>query len=140
MAPEIDARRASGSAIRTPGQILESRANVERMKREATVEPVNRIRIPVGTPEEARAAVSRLASTGADFLKVRTVADAAVFRAIAAAARDHGLVLTGHPVAPPDVLVEARMASVEHVLTFPPSEGPFEQPFRCLFRMHSCRG
>ena len=103
------------------------------MKREATVEPVDRIRIPVGTPEEARAAVSRLASTGADFLKVRTVADAAVFRAIAAAAHDHGLVLTGHPVAPPDVLVEARMASVEHVLTFPPLELPLEQR-RALFQ------
>jgi len=76
-----------GPRIKTPGQILESAANVERMKREGTVEPVDRIRISVGSPEDARDAVTRLADGGADFLKVRTVADEATLRAIAAAAR-----------------------------------------------------
>jgi len=76
-----------GPRIKTPGQILESAANVERVKREGTVEPVDRIRVSVGSPEEARDAVTRLADGGADFLKVRTVADEATLRAIAAAAR-----------------------------------------------------
>ena len=48
-----------GPRIKTPGQILESAANVERMKREGTVEPVDRIRMSVGSPEEARDAVTR---------------------------------------------------------------------------------
>jgi imidazolonepropionase-like amidohydrolase len=129
---EIASGARPGPRIKTPGQILESRANVERMKREATVEPVDRLRIPVGTPEEAREAVARLASAGADFLKVRTVADATTLSAIAAAARARGLKLTGHPVAPPDGLIEARMASVEHVLTFPPLDSPFDER-RALF-------
>src|SRR5947207_2695128 len=120
---EIESGQRVGPRIRTSGQILESRANVERMKREATVEPVARIRVPVANAEEATAAVARLADAGADFIKVRTVADAATFNAMAAAARARGLKLTGHPVAPPDALIAAHMASVEHALTFPPLDG-----------------
>lgn len=129
---EIESGARPGPRIKTAGQILESRANVERMKREQTVEPVDRIRIPVGTPEEAHVAVGRLADAGADFLKVRTVADAATFSAIAAAARARGLKLTGHAVARPDELIDARMASVEHLLTFPPLDSSPEQR-RVLF-------
>jgi imidazolonepropionase-like amidohydrolase len=116
----IDSGSRPGPRIKTPGQILESRANVDRMKREHTVEPVDRIRIGVGSPEVARAAVARLADAGADFIKVRTVADTATFHAIVAAAAEHHVKLTGHPVAPPDEIIAARMASVEHLLAFPP--------------------
>ena len=129
---EIESGRRPGPRIKTPGQILESRGNVERMKREATVEPVDRLRLPVGTPDEGRAAVFRLSSAGADFLKIRTVADAATLTAIADAARARGLKLTGHPVGPPDALIQARMASVEHVLTFPPLDSPVDER-RALF-------
>jgi imidazolonepropionase-like amidohydrolase len=129
---EIASGARPGPRIKTPGQILESRANVERMKREATVEPVDRMRMPVGTPDEGRAAVARLADAGADFLKIRTVADAATLTAIADAARARGLKLTGHPVGPPDALIQARMASVEHLLTFAPLDsGPGDR--RALF-------
>ena len=121
-----------GPRIKTPGQILESAANVERMKREGTVEPVDRIRVSVGSPEEARDAVTRLADGGADFLKVRTVTDEATLRAIAAAARSRGLRLTGHPVTSPDGLIDIGIDSVEHVLTFPPLDIPFAQR-RALF-------
>ncbi len=123
---EIESGTRPGPRIKTPGQILESRANVERMKRERTVEPVERIRMPVGTPDEASAVVARLAGAGADFLKVRTVADAATFRAIAAALA-RGLKLTGQAVAGPDALIEAGMASVEHFLAFPPLSLPPQQ-------------
>lgn len=129
---DIEAGRRPGPRIRTSGPVLESRANVARMKREQTVEPVDRIRLPVGTPAEADAAVARLADAGADFLKVRTVADAQTFTAIASAARARGLKLTGHPVARPAGLIEAGMASVEHLLAFPPLAMPADQR-RALF-------
>jgi arylsulfatase A-like enzyme/imidazolonepropionase-like amidohydrolase len=130
---DIESGARVGPRIRTSGQILESRANVERMKRERTVEPVDRIRIPVGTPEEAKAAVARLADAGADFIKVRTVADAATFSAMAAAARTRGLKLTGHPLAQPDAMIQAHMASVEHGLTFPPLDALTVDQRRALF-------
>jgi len=121
---EIESGARPGPRIKTAGQILETRANVERMKREATVEPVDRLRIPIGTPAEAQAAVARLARAGADLLKVRSVADVATLRVLVDAARVHGLSLTGHPVAPPDTLIDLPMGSVEHLLTFPPLTSP----------------
>jgi imidazolonepropionase-like amidohydrolase len=121
---EIEAGDRPGPRIKTSGQILETPANVARMKREATVEPVDRIRIPVGSPAEADAAVARLAKAGADLIKVRTVVDEATLRAMAAAAHAKGLKLAGHPVAPPDTLIAIRMDSVEHLLTFPPLDTP----------------
>jgi imidazolonepropionase-like amidohydrolase len=121
---EIESGARPGPRIKTAGQILETRANVERMKREMTVEPVDRLRIPVGTPGEAKAAVARLAKAGADLLKVRSVADLATLWMLADAARAHGLKLTGHPVAPPATLIDVRMASVEHQLTSSPLTSP----------------
>jgi imidazolonepropionase-like amidohydrolase len=109
------------------------------MKREGTVEPVDRIRVSVGSPEEARDAVTRLADGGADFLKVRTVADEATLRAIATAARSRGLRLTGHPVASPDVLVEIGIGSVEHALAFSPLDIPLPQR-RALFERMRAAG
>src|SRR6266851_129555 len=53
---QIDRGERIGPRIKTSGQILESSANVERMKREGTVEPVDRIRLGIATPDEARAA------------------------------------------------------------------------------------
>ena len=130
---DVESGARIGPRIKTSGQILESRANVERMKRERTVEPVDRIRMPVGTAEEAKAAVALLADAGADFIKVRTIADAGTFSAIAAAARARGLSLAGHPVASPDALIQARMASVEHLLTFPPLDALSVDERRKLF-------
>jgi predicted amidohydrolase YtcJ len=49
---QIAAGQLVGPRIKTPGQMLESSANVERMKREGTVEPVDRLRIGVANPEE----------------------------------------------------------------------------------------
>jgi imidazolonepropionase-like amidohydrolase len=128
---EVQAWRAAiasgsraGPRIKTSGPILESRANVERMKREKTVEPVDRLRVPVGTPDEARAAVAKLAGAGADFLKVRTVANPETFKALVAAARERNLKLTGHPQARVDDVIDARMASIEHMLTLPPLDLP----------------
>jgi hypothetical protein len=69
---EIAAGKRVGPRIRMAGPILESAANVARRTREGTVERVHRIRLPVANPEEARAAVERIAKPGADHIKMRT--------------------------------------------------------------------
>jgi imidazolonepropionase-like amidohydrolase len=126
-----------GPRIKTSGPILESRANVERMKREKTVEPVDRLRVPVGSPAEAQAAVDRLADAGVDFLKIRTVANPETFAAIAAAARARNLDLAGHVPPRIDDAIEARMASVEHLIAIPPLEAPPEKRRAIFDRMRA---
>src|SRR5690348_10337116 len=103
--------------------MLESRANVERMKREGTVEPVDRLRIGVANPEEGRAAVRRLAREGVDHIKMRTTPDLNTFRAVAAEARQQKLPFAAHPIPSPQELMEVRLRSVEHFLAFPPVDG-----------------
>ena len=124
---QIAAGDRVGPRIKTSGQIMESASNVERMIRQQTVEPVERIRTPLTGPDEAAAAVRKLAIGGADFIKVRTVPDEATFRALAEASKAEGLQLTGHPVASPAVLAEVGMASVEHFLTITPIESADER-------------
>ena len=51
---QIQAGQLVGPRIKTAGQTIESRANVERMKREGTVQPVDRLWIGVANPEEAK--------------------------------------------------------------------------------------
>lgn len=117
---EIDAGGRPGPRIKTAGQILETPTHVARMKRGRTVEPVDRLRIAVGTPDEARAAVARLAGGGVDLVKVRSIENVPTLRAIARAARARGLPLAGHPVASPDTLIATGVTDVEHLLTYPP--------------------
>lgn len=114
---EIEAGTRTGPLIRTPGRILEAASNVRRMKDEGTVEPVDRFRLPVATPADAVAAVESQARAGVDFLKVRTVESPEVFHAMAAAARQRGLSLTGHPVVPvPEMAGTRPVRSIEHIL------------------------
>lgn len=117
---EIEAGERIGPRIKTPGQIMESAENVERMLREQTVEPVERIRFPLSGPDDALPAVRRLAEGGADFIKIRTIPNEPTLRALSEAARKFGLKLTGHPVAEPQVLAEVGMGSVDHFLRLNP--------------------
>lgn len=116
-----------GPHIKTPGQMLESRANVERMKREHTIEPVDRLRIGVGSPDEGRAAVDRLAALGVDHIKMRTTPDLATFLAVGDEARRHHLPFAAHPVASPEELIRAHLGSVEHFLAYPAITLPEDQ-------------
>lgn len=120
---QIEAGQLVGPRIKTAGQMLESRANLERMKREGTVEPVDRLRIGVANPEEGRAAVKRLAQEGVDHIKMRTTPDLDTFRAVGAEAARRGVPFAAHPVAPPEELMRVGLRSVEHVLVFPPVDG-----------------
>lgn len=120
---QIEAGQLVGPRIKTAGQMLESRAKVERMKHEGTVEPVDRLRIGVANPEEGRAAVRRLAREGVDHIKMRTTPDLNTFRAVASEAARQGLPFAAHPVAPADELMRVGVRSVEHLLAFPFVDG-----------------
>ena len=136
---QIESGRLIGPHIKTPGQMLESRANVDRMKREHTVEPVDRLRIGVGNPAEGRAAVDRLAAAGVDHIKMRTTPDLATFLAVGDEARRRHLPFAAHPVASPDELIQAHLRSVEHFLAYPPITLPREQR-ELLFRRIAASG
>ena len=131
---QIDVGKLIGPRIKTSGQILESRANVERMKREGTVEPVDRIRLGVGNPDEARAAVKQFAAQGVDHIKMRSTPDVETFRAVADEAKRHHLPFAAHAVALPEELLRTGLDSVEHFLAYPPLEGLTELQRRALFR------
>lgn len=105
--------------IKTAGAHLESARHVERLKRRGTVEPVEKTRIPIATPEEARKAVDLMAGLGVDFIKVRTVASPETYKAIIEAAKLKGLTVVGHQIVSPEVLIDAGQKSVEHAF-FPP--------------------
>src|SRR4051794_5435426 len=128
-----------GPEIKSSGEILESKANVQRMKREGTVEPVHRIRIGVASPEEGRKAVIRLAQEGVDHVKMRTTPDLETFRAVADQAKREALPFTAHPVERPEELFRAGLRSVEHLLAFPPVDGS-EQDRKELFQRMSESG
>lgn len=116
---EVEEGRRLGPHIKTAGPLLENAANVERMRREGTIEPVERTRVPIATPEEAARAVDLVADLGADLVKVRTVATPEIFQALGAAAKRRGLSLAGHRVATTDDMLRAGQRSIEHSY-FPP--------------------
>jgi hypothetical protein len=75
----------------------------------------------VRTPDDARAAVDRLAAMHVDFIKAHAGLDGPRFLAIMRAARAHGLAVAGHlpaNVSVPDA-ARAGLASLEHFSGFP---------------------
>jgi imidazolonepropionase-like amidohydrolase len=105
--------------IKTSGALLESAENVARMKREGTVEPVDKYRIGIATPEEARKAVDLMASLGVDFIKFRTTASPETYKAIAEESKAKGLMFVGHQFGSPETMVDAGQKSIEHYI-YPP--------------------
>ena len=105
--------------IKTPGALLESAENVARMKREGTVEPVDKYRIGIATPEEARKAVDLMASLGVDFIKFRTIASPETYKAIAEESKAKGLMFVGHQFGSTETMVDAGQKSIEHYI-YPP--------------------
>lgn len=105
--------------IKTSGALLESAENVARMKREGTVEPVDKFRIGIATPEEARKAIDLMASLGVDFIKIRTVASPESYKAIAEESKAKGLTFVGHQYGTPETMIAAGQKSIEHYI-YPP--------------------
>ncbi len=136
---EVDEGKRLGPRIRTAGPILESATNVERMKREGTVEPVDRFRRGIPNPESAEAVVDSVAKLGVDFLKIRTVASLETYRAIAASAKKYNLSLVGHSAVSPEETIKAGQRSVEHG-SFPPLSGRSKEQRVELFRRMTTTG
>lgn len=134
---EIRAGERLGPRMRIAGPYLESVANVERMRAtpaDAMIEPVERTRIPVGTPAEADRVVDSLARLEVDFVKIRTVTDRATYLAIGAAADRHGLPLVGHTFGiPPELILEAGQEGIEHFL-FPTLDSLSRESRTALWR------
>jgi imidazolonepropionase-like amidohydrolase len=132
---EIRSGARVGPRMIIAGPYLESLRNIERMRRDppqARVEPFERARIPVGSPEDARRIIDSLAALELDHFKVRTVQDRGTYLALGAAARAHGRRLTGHVVsASPTLLLEAGQGGVDH--TFPTSMDSFPREQRMAF-------
>jgi imidazolonepropionase-like amidohydrolase/ketosteroid isomerase-like protein len=105
--------------IKTPGALLESAENVARMKREGTVEPVEKYRIGIATPDEAQKAVALMASLSVDFIKFRTVFSPEVYQAIADESKARGLMFVGHQFDKPETMLAAEQKSIEHYI-YPP--------------------
>lgn len=126
---DIVARKRIGPRILMPGPILESPANIARMRKDPPserVEPFERMRIAVGSPAEARATIARLAASEIDFIKIRTVHDRDTYRALNEAANAHGIPLVGHvPPYPALDVLEAGQDGIDH--QFP---RPFDQETR----------
>ena len=115
---EIRTGARVGPRMLIAGPYLESLRNIERMRRdppEARVEPFERARIAVGSPEDARRVVDSLADLELDHFKIRTVQDRETYLALAAAAHARGKRLVGHVVtASPAVFLEAGQDGVDH--------------------------
>jgi imidazolonepropionase-like amidohydrolase len=115
---EVRTGKRIGPRMLIAGPYLESARNLERMRKdppEKRIEPFERIRIPVGSPAEARRIVAELASREIDFLKIRTVQDRETYLALNEAANAHGIPLVGHVTGiPPEVVLQAGQDGVEH--------------------------
>jgi len=117
---EIREGERLGPRMRIAGPYLESVRNVERMRGTPVadmVEPVERTRIPVGTPAEADRVVDSLARLELDFIKIRTVTDRATYLALGAATERNGLPLVGHTFGiAPETILEAGQDGIAHSL------------------------
>ena len=107
-----------GPRMLIAGPYLESLRNIERMRRdppEERVEPFERARVPVGSPDDARRVIDSLARLELDHFKIRTVQDRETYLALAQAAHARGKKLVGHVVtATPAAFLEAGQDGVEH--------------------------
>ena len=116
---EIRSGTRLGPRILMAGPYLESARNIERMRKDPPserVEPFERTRIGVGSPDEARRVVADLAKREIDFIKIRTVQDRETYLALNKAADEHGLKLVGHVTGiPPEVVLASGQDGVEHL-------------------------
>jgi len=114
---EIEVGLRIGPRIITPGPMVETAANVARMKSEGVVEPVERVRAAVTSVEHASVVIDSLAALGVDFIKVRTFESPEALAALAGATADAGLAFTGHTFGlMPGQIVAIGFHTVEHFL------------------------
>lgn len=140
---EIRNGKRVGPRMLIAGPYLESTANIARMRKDPIserIEPFERLRIGVGSPEEARRIVASLASQELDFLKIRTVADRETYLALNAAADAHGIPLVGHVYGiPPEVVLQSGQDGVEHGF-YPSLESDSRDERMATWRKFAARG
>jgi len=108
-----------GPRIKYSGPMLEAASNITRMRAQNGIENVDRQRVGLANADEARREVQKLALAGVNQIKMRTSPDLASFEAVADEARRHNLPFAAHPRDPEEML-QARLSSTEHFLTYPP--------------------
>jgi imidazolonepropionase-like amidohydrolase len=140
---EIRAGRRLGPRMVIAGPYLESHANIERMRKDppsARVEPFERLRIGIATPDEARRVVGELAGRELDFLKIRTVQDQATYLALNQAANQHRLKLVGHVGGmTPDTVLESGQDGIDHFF-YPPLAAKTPQERLAVWERFARRG
>ena len=140
---EVREGRRLGPRILMAGPYLESARNIERMRKDPPserVEPFERTRIGVGSPDEARRIVAELAKREIDFIKIRTVQDRETYLALNKAADDHGLKLVGHVTGiPPEVVLTSGQDGVEHAF-YPSLESKNKEERLAVWRKFAERG
>jgi imidazolonepropionase-like amidohydrolase len=140
---EIRAGTRVGPRMLIAGPYLESTANIERMRKDPIaerVEPFDRIRIGVGSAEDARRVVASLAAKEIDFIKIRTVANRETYIALNEAANAHGIPLVGHVTGmTPDVVLAAGQDSVEHFF-WPTLQQPSREERVAFWRRFAASG
>jgi imidazolonepropionase-like amidohydrolase len=140
---EVRAGVRLGPRIFLAGPYLESTSNIERMRKDPPaerVEPFERTRIGVGSPEQARRIVAQLATREIDFLKIRTVQDRETYLALNKAADTHGLKLVGHVTGiPPEVVLASGHDGVEHGF-YPSLDGKTQEERMAIWRKFAAQG
>lgn len=142
---EIRAGTRTGPDLMLAGPYLEAASNVARMRNtppEEMVEPVERTRIPVGSPAEADRVIDSLARLPRppQFLKIRTFQDVETYLAIGRAARRHGLDLAGHAARlHPEQILASGQRDIEHFLYYTPDTLD-EAERRAVFRRFAASG
>jgi imidazolonepropionase-like amidohydrolase len=140
---QVRAGTRTGPRILMAGPYLESAANIERMRAdppEDRVEPFERARIGIDSPERARQVIDSLAGLELDFLKIRTVANRETYFALNEAASAHGLKLVGHVTGfPADLVLDAGQDGVEH-LFFPVMDEMSREERMAVWRRFAERG
>ena len=139
---DVRAGRRVGPRMLIAGPYLESVRNVERMRGQSVsemAEPVERTRVPVGSPADAMRVVAGLAGR-VDHIKIRTVQNRETYLAIGEAARKHGVPLVGHVYGlAPDDIVASGQRSLEHQF-FPTLDGLAPEARLAFFKRLAAAG
>jgi imidazolonepropionase-like amidohydrolase len=140
---EIRAGSRVGPRMFIAGPYLEAASRVERMHKDPPserIEPFERLRIPIGSPDDARRVVGELAKKDVDYLKIRTVQNEETYLALNEAAHAHKLRLTGHvPVTDPELVLKAGQDDIEHGF-YPPLKSASRDERLALWRKFAARG
>ena len=124
----IDAGRLVGPRILQTGPVIENAQwltivrRISQQRGDTSMAAAMNERIAVATPDDARAAVDRIAALGVNTIKLRNDPPAPAYFALLREARRRGMRVVGHPPSRGPSLADASdsgQASIEHLLFTP---------------------